>query len=379
MGPPLVLLVAGIIGADMAPNPELATLPISAVIVGTAVFTVPAALLMQKVGRRSGFIAAALVAALAALVAAYAIAVESFPLFCIMLALIGANAAFVQQYRFAATESSTADQAARAVSYLLIGGIAAGFLGPELGRVAKDWLPYGAYTGSFVILGLVYLAAVVVLTFLQDVTVQSQADGKTARPLRALAAQPTFQVAILLSLVAYAVMSFVMTATPISMHRMDGFSIDQTTRVIQSHIMAMYLPSLFSGFLYTRFGTLRMSAVGVACMLASVLISLSSQQLPAYWVALVLLGAGWNFLFIGGTVLLTESYQPDERFKAQAANDFLVFTAQAMASLSAGAIIFRAGWKTVNLLTVPVLLLAAAALFALSRRARPTRQRSLST
>lgn len=369
-GPPIIVLLGGIIASDLAPSPSWATLPISIMVTGVALSTIPAALLMKRIGRRRGFMAAAIVAGLAALLAAYAIARGSFVLFCAATLLIGANGAFVQQYRFAAAESVEARHAGRAVSFVLLGGILAGFLGPEVAKRTTDWLGAGKYAGSFVSLALLYATVAVLLSFLKDVIRQESQAAREERPLREIVVQPIYLVAVLAGAVAYGVMSFIMTATPVHLHMAQGYSLAQTAWVIQSHIIAMYLPSLFTAIVLERLGVLRVMVVGVVCMLACVTLAVISGQLIHFWGALVLLGVGWNFLFVGSTVLLTRSYRPSERFKTQATNDFAIFGIQAFTSLSAGTVLFHANWEILNLINLPFLLLTLVAVLLVRRQIR---------
>jgi MFS family permease len=362
---PAVTLIGGILGSEMAPNPSLATLPISIMVVGLALNAVPAALLMQRIGRRLGFMAAALLTGLACLLAAYAVGQENFLLYCLATFLIGVNGAFVMQYRFAAAESVAPQYVGRAVSLVLVGGIAAGFLGPEIVKRTKDWLDYGLYTGSFASLAILFLVVFLLMIFYQDVTPsQAEASGEE-RSLRVVVAQPIYLTALAAGVVSYGVMTFIMTATPVSMHILHGFTIDQTAWVIQSHVIAMYLPSLFTGFLVEKLGSLRMMVLGLLVMLTCAGLALVNQELLGFWGALVLLGIGWNLLFVGGTTLLTRSYHPAERFKAQAVNDSTVFGVQALASFSAGTVIFLTNWKILITLTLPFLVVLLGGLIIL--------------
>ncbi|MFC1523208.1 MFS transporter [Thermodesulfobacteriota bacterium] len=358
-GAPMIVLLGGIIGAELSGDPSLVTMPIAVMLVGSALFSAPAALIMRKFGRRSSFVGAALIAAACALTAAGAIHLKSFLLFCAATFTIGTTSAFVMQYRFAAIESVDADSVGKAVSMVLLGGIAAAFLGPELVKHTRDWLPYGAYTGSFVGLAGFYLLAALVLSFYRNIGPGTASPSSNGRPLWDVVRQPVFITAVAAGAISYGVMSFIMTATPVSMHIMDCHSLQDTAWVIQSHVMAMYLPSLFTGHLITRFGMFRIMIAGLFCMAACVGIALLNREIIHYWGALVLLGVGWNFLFVGGTSLLTKAYRPEERFRVQAVNDFLVFGFQALASLSAGAVIHRWGWDWVNLLSIPLLIFMA--------------------
>ena len=376
-GPPMVILLGGIIGSELAPYPSWATLPVAIMIVGVAFSSIPASLLMRKIGRRFGFMAGVGVAALAASGAAYAIRLESFSLFCIAIFFMGANIAFVQQYRFAAVESVEAAYAGRAISFVLLCSIVGGYLGPEVGKRAKDLLDYGQYTGSFVSLTVLYSLTAVLLFFLKDLKVQERAiaGDEEERSLRVIVIQPLYFTAICGAAVGYGTMSLIMTATPISMHVMDGYSLEDTAWVIQSHVIAMYLPSLFTGHLMHRFGVLKVMMTGVILLFLCIGIALLHAHLLHYWGALVLLGVGWNFLFIGGTTLLTETYRPAERFKAQATNEFTVFGIQAITSLTAGTLIFLAGWNLLTLIPLPILALMLVLLFARQREASGSRLR----
>jgi MFS family permease len=240
-------------------------------------------------------------------------------------------------------------------------------IGPEVARRFRDLLPLGDFSGSFAGLALLYALVAVLMLFLKNIAPTAEEVHGSERPLRQIIAQPVFLTAVFSGVVAYGVMSFIMTATPVQMNHIQHFDLGQTAFVIQSHVIAMFLPSLFSGFLIERFGTQRIMLAGLACFLATVLVGVYSRDLLHFWGALVLLGVGWNFLFVGSTVLLTEAYRPAERFKAQAANDFLIPAVQSLTSLSAGSVLFAANWQTLNLLNLPFLLLNLAALLWLWR------------
>lgn len=372
-GPPIVVLLGGIVSTTLAPSPALVTLPISLMVVGAAISTIPAALLMRRIGRRRGFMLAAIVAGAGALLAAYALSVGSFALFSFSSLFIGFNGAFVQQYRFAATESVESQFAGRAVSFVLLGGILAGFLGPEVAKRTQNLLDLGLYTGSFVSLAALYGIALLLLNFLKDVAPPAEIQTSKGRPLNEIARQPNYLIAVMAGLVSYGVMTFIMTATPVQMKTINGFNLDQTAWVIQSHIIAMYLPSLISGFLVERFGLFRMMLTGAVLLLACTVIAIYSRELTHFWWALVLLGLGWNLLFVGGTVLLTHTYTMQERFKTQASNDFIVFGVQAAASLSAGSVLYFRSWDQLNLLSLGIVLLAFIVLLS-QRKQLPARQ-----
>ena len=351
---PLITLSGGIIGQTLAPSPLLATLPVTALIIGVATCAVPAALLMGRIGRRSGFMIGAAVAAGGAFLAAIAITAEHFWLFCAATFVIGAAGAFTQQYRFAAAESVRAHHAGRAVSLVLFGGIVAGALGPEIGRQGRLLLD-AEFAGAFLIAGIVQAGVVILLRAVKPPPPGDVETPPAPTPVATLLRRPSFALALAAGATSYAAMSFIMTATPISMHVLDHHSIDDTARVIQSHVIAMYAPSLVTGFLVDWMGVRKMMVGGTMALLACSAVASTSHALGAYWLGLVLLGLGWNLLFIGGTVLLTRSYAPSERFRAQAVNDLAVFGSQACASLASGAVLLRLGWTTTVLVVVPVL------------------------
>ena len=373
----MVVLVGGIVGSRLAPSPAWSTLPVAAMVVGLAVSSAPAALLMKRIGRRPGFLLGAALAVLAAGLGALAMARDSFALLCAATALIGANGAFVSQYRFAAAESAPAAQAGKAVSLVLAGGVLAGLLGPELGRRGKNWFAAAPFAGSFLLAAFLYAACALLLCFLRERRAglpPGPAKGQpgTARPLAAILRQPQALAALLAGIVSFAVMTFTMTAAPVSMHVLDHHTVDRAGFVIQSHIVAMYLPSFFTGFLMARLGLGRVMLLGVLLLAGSTGVSLLGSRLFLYWTALVLLGLGWNFLFVGGTTLLTRSYRPEERFQVQGVNDLLVFGFQAAASLLSGAALFALGWKALNLLNLPLLALMLAVLLAMRASPAPT-------
>ena len=360
-----VFLLGGILGSELAPLPQLATLPVSLTVVGLAATAIPAALLMERIGRRNAFVASAALAAVAALAVAWAVTQESFALLCCATTVLGANLAFQQQHRFAAAESVPPGRVSHAVSTVMIGTLAAAAIGPQLALAIKDLVPGREYAGSFVGVAVLCAAAALVLTqYEAGVPHARVALTGAARPLAQVVRQPMFLIAVAASVVSYAVMSFIMTATPISMHVHDHHSDTDTAWVIQSHLLAMYGPSLFSGKLIARIGVRTGMAAGLALMFACVSIDSAGRDLMHYWWGLVLLGVGWNLLFVAGTSLLTTTYLPAERFRAQAVNEFSVFGTQALASLLAGPAIHALGWRTLNLAALVPLALFAAALVA---------------
>jgi MFS family permease len=360
-----VFLLGSIVGSQLAPRPELATLPVSLTVVGLAATAIPAALLMQRVGRRAAFVASAALASVAALAVAWAIVGSSFALLCAATLVLGANLAFQQQHRFAAAESVTPGRVSHAISTVMVGTLAAAAVGPQLALALKDLVPGHEYAGSFVGVAALCAAAALVLTRSAPGRPPARvAAGGAARPLAEVVLQPAFVVAVAAAVVSYAVMSFIMTATPISMHVHDHHTDTDTAWVIQSHLLAMYAPSLASGRLIGRIGVRAGMGAGLALMTACVAVANAGHDLMHYWWGLVALGVGWNLLFVAGTTLLTTTYGPAERFRAQAVNEFAVFGTQALASLLAGPALHLLGWRTLNLATLAPLALFALALLA---------------
>lgn len=367
-GAPIVILLGGIVGTRLAPSPDLATLPVALMIVGTASTTIPAALLMGKFGRKAGFIFGASYCYLAGLLAAFAISRESFVLFCLATFLVGSHNAFIQQYRFAVAESVAPEKVGQSLSLLMLAGVAAAFMGPESAQRLQGASELGEFAGSFLGLSGFMLVALAMLCFYQNTGVDEEADKREQRSLFNIVQQPKFIVAIMAGVVAWSVMSLMMTATPVSMNQVDHFNLADTAWVIQSHIMAMFLPSLFSGFLISRLGAQKVIMAGLALLFACLYVAYLDRQLIHYWWALVLLGVGWNFLFLGGTTLLTQTYRSAERFKVQALNDFIVFSMQAIAALSSGFILVQFGWSWIIGLSLPWLLLLIPVLFLTRNR-----------
>jgi MFS family permease len=371
----VVVLLGGILGAGLAPAASLATLPASAMVLGVALGTIPAALAMQRFGRRPAFLASALLAAAASVLAALAVTRDAFWLFCLATFLLGANNAVVMQYRFAATEHVEPGRAGQAIAMVMSGALLAALLGPEIGVRAAGLVEGARYAGSFLAAAVLYLGAFAVLWRLPGGGGAAAGRGGGGRPLREIARQPAFLVAVLAGIVSYAVMSFIMTATPVSMHVVDHHPEHHTKFVIQSHLLAMYLPALVSGRIVGRLGTHATMVLGTLTMAGCVAIGVAGgREVLHYWWAMVLLGAGWNLLFVAGTTLLTGTYRPEERFRAQALNEFAVFGSQAVASLLAGVALSAVGWSGLNLASLPLLAaMLAGILLTRGTRAPPAR------
>ena len=354
---PVTVFLSGIIGSQFSPIRSLATLPMALSIVGVAIFAIFAAKVMSIIGRRAGFIFASVGSSLAALMAAYSIIIESFLLFNLGCFLLGAGVAFSHQYRFAAVETVSKDMAPKAISIILLAGIGSAFIGPNLANISKEIIPEHLYAGSYIALAILTLSSTIFLLFYKDNHKPNNFVKKDTRSYFELISQPRFLQALIASAFAYAVMSFLMTATPISMHVMEKISLSKTGLVIQLHIAAMFLPSLITGNLIKKFGHSKIMYAGVVLFSITILTSLFEQNFVNYLTALVFLGFGWNFLFISGTSLLVLTYKEDEKFKAQGFNDLIVYSIQAVASLSAGIFLNLTSWKTMNLICIIFLII----------------------
>ncbi|MBA6365040.1 MFS transporter [Colwellia sp. BRX8-4] len=352
---PVIVFIGGILSTRMASDPSLATLPVTVMILGVACGAIPAAMLAKNKGRRFAIFTGYSVGLVATLTAMVSALIANFELFVFAGLLFGISTSFIQQLRFAAIESIKDDKDIPTVlSILMLSGIFSAFLGPEITVVAKDWLasPYG-YAGSFLVLaGLIVCAMIIMLNF-KNTQIESHQQVGDTRPLSEIIKQPIFIIAILSAAIGFALMSYLMTATPLSMHQMSGHSLHETKWVIQSHIAAMFIPSLFTAWLVKRIGLKSLMLIGTVIYALVAVVALSGEQVMHYWWALILLGIGWNFLFLTGTTLLPQSYKPSERHKVQAINDFIIFGLQATASLLAGWVLFKAGWHTVVLTSMP--------------------------
>ena len=364
----IVMIVGGLAGASVAPTPALATAPIAAMFLGGALGTVPASLWMARVGRRRGFVVGAMLGIAAGLIAAVGVWNRSLVLLSLGTFFVGTYQSFAQFYRFAAAEVSDESYRPRAIGFVLAAGIAAALFGPPLARAGESLLG-PAFTGSFVLVAVVAAVAALVLTRLQ-IAVPAAADVKgSARPLSVIVRQPTYLVALFAATTGYGVMILAMTATPIAMVTHQHSGADASV-VIQLHVLGMFLPSFFTGSLIARLGAIPVMLAGVFILAAHAFTTAAGSEFASFAVALVLLGVGWNFLFVGGTTLLTSTYSAAERGRAQATNDLIVFVVAVASSLSAGALLTAVGWKVMNLLLLPWLAICAVVLGGLGWRTR---------
>jgi predicted MFS family arabinose efflux permease len=360
------MALGAILGGNLAPDKGLATLPIAVMVIGTVIASKPAAMLMRRFGRRTGFVTGAVLGLAGSLLCAFALQQRSFTLFVTGHLLLGSYQGFANYYRFAAVEATEASHSSRAISWVVAGGVVAAFLGPQLGQWGRDWIVGSLFVGSYLAQGALSLLALAILSQVQLKPVAT-AHSVAPRPLREIVSQPALQVSILGAAIGYAVMIMVMTATPLAILGcgLPGTSI---TPVIQWHVVGMFAPSFFTGSLIKRYGAPRIMQVGFALLLGNVVITLLGIEYLNFLSALILLGVGWNFAFIGGTTLLTQTYRPSEQLKVQAINEFSIFGLVAVASLSAGWLYDRFGWVTLNLTVVPLLLIALMLTLTIERR-----------
>jgi MFS family permease len=359
----LVATVGSLAGHALATDKALATLPATAVVVGTALGTIPASFLMRRAGRRLGFIVGSAFAIAGGLVAAGAVGMGSFWLLALGSALVGMSSAFGQLYRFAAAEAVPSAERSRAISMVLAGGLVASFVGPQLARLTAN-LFSTAFVASFLAVPALALLTVLFLLGLRlPVAASDPAVGST-RPLRAIVRQPTFVAAVISQMTGYGAMNLLMTGTPLAMTAHHGHGLGDAVFVIQWHMVGMFLPGFFTGTLIQRIGERATILLGIALNGASLAVAFAGVGVWHFWLALTLLGVGWNLMFVGGSSLVTRTYASAERAKAQAANDFLIWATVAATSLSSGQLLHRHGWHAVVTTTLPLLGLAAAALLA---------------
>jgi MFS family permease len=356
----LVMTIGALAGAQVAPDPQLATAPIAAMFLGTVLTTVPASHLMARFGRRSGFVAGALLGALGGIAGAWGIYSGSLLVLSLGTLLIGAYTAFAQFYRFAASEVAHEKFRPRAISLVLAGGVVAAIAGPALATLGGPLLE-PTYVGSFLISSAVSLTAAGLLSGLRAPSAPPEIGQGEPRPLLAIMRQPAYAVALFAAASGSGVMVLGMTATPLAMEH-HSHSLSEVAIVIQAHVLGMFAPSFFTGALIARFGVIRIMLTGVVLLGGHVLLSLGGTDFVSFGSALVLLGIGWNFLYVGGTTLLTTTYLPAEKARAQAANDLTIYVVGLAASLVAAALLQTLGWRWMNMTLLPWLFMVVVAL-----------------
>ena len=354
---PVTVFLSGIIGSQISPLKSLSTLPMSISVVGIAIGAIFATKVMSLIGRKAGFIFAALGNSLVSLSAAYSIIDKNFFMFCFVNFFLGVGMAFTHQYRFAAAESVDKDKAPKAISIILLGGIVSAGIGPGFANYAKNIVSDHLYAGSYLALAVLTFIPSILFLFYSNTSKIELKIKYSGRSYLQLISQPRYLQAIVASAFGYAIMTFLMTATPLSMHVMDNISLTRTSVVIQLHVACMFLPSLITGYLIKRFGHSKIMYLGVLLYSVTVIASFFDQTFQNYIFALVFLGFGWNFLFISGTSLLVLTYSEEEKFKAQGLNDFIVYSVHAIGSLSAGVLIVLTNWKIMNIICIPLMIL----------------------
>jgi MFS family permease len=361
----------GLVGYALVDNKAFATLGVTSYVIGSALSAMPAALWMARVGRRRGFMTGSVIAIAGSVTCALAIAISSYPLYCLGTGIMGVYTAFGLQYRFAAAEVAAPSFKAKAISLVLAGGIVGGFIGPAASLWAKD-LFARTFLGSFLVLSGIALIALAVQSMVRVPAPHEDERRGGGRPLARIARQPVFVVAALAAALGYGVMNLLMTATPLAMD-FCSHPFSAAALVIEWHVVGMYAPGFVTGSLIRRFGVLKVIVAGVALMTACVAVAVSGVAIWQFWTALVLLGVGWNFMYTGGTTLLTEAYTPAEKAKTQGLNDAIIFTVMAVSSFSSGALVSAAGWSAMNVGALPFLaaVAIAASWLGWSRQRRP--------
>ena len=360
-GVSLLATASALVGLALAPSAGLATVPLGLQFLATMLFTLPASLYMQRVGRRTGFMSGAAIGLAGAGLAAWSVVDASFSGLCAGTFGIGIFIAFAQYYRFAAADIATEEYRSRAISLVLAGGVVAAFAGPNLANASRDMIAGATFAGCFIVVAGLAAMTMLALAFVRVPHRQAHTGHGSSRPLVEIATQPRYLTAVAGALVGYSAMNLLMTSTPLAMEsRTLPFA--DTASVVQWHVVGMFAPSFFTGHLIRRFGTLRIMLAGAVLQAACVAVNLIGDSYTHFLAALVLLGLGWNFLFIGATTLLTETYTAQEKAKAQGFNDLLVFATVTFTATSSGYLHFELGWRSLNIGVLPFLAVVAAAM-----------------
>ena len=359
----LSVSASSIVGFQIAENKALATFPLTFHLLGTMLAGIPASMLMKFIGRRYGFLIGTGIGTFGAASASLAIIYSSFPFFCLSIFCLGVLNGFAQLYRFTAVEVSSIELRTKAVSYVMLGGIAAGFIGPAIASEGKDYIENAQFAGSYLSIILLYFFIVIILMRIRLPQPSVEEQTGDTRPLKVIFMQPKFIVSVLSAMIGYGVMAMIMTATPLAMTKGNGYPFNDAAFIIQWHALGMFAPSFITGSLIKRFGAVQIIFTGILLNFICIAINISGTELINYWSALVLLGVGWNFMFVAGTTMVTETYQPAEKAIVQGVNDFLVFGTAALCSLLSGVLQTSFGWETVNLSTIPLLLIVLVSLF----------------
>ena len=367
----VLVATGGIVGTMLAPDKSLVTLPLSILVLGTWLGTLPLGVLARRLGRRSALQIGTACGVLTGLICCAAVLQGSFLLFNIGAVLSGFYATAHQSYRFAAADTASEAFRPRAVSLVLLGGVAGSVVGPQLVIATKDFWPPYLFAVSYLGQSVLALIAGAVLALLNIPKPPPRAAVGDGRPIFEIAKEPRFIVAVACGVASYSVMNMLMTSAPLAMVGC-GHSVTDATLGIQWHILGMFAPSLVTGTLIARFGIARMAGIGLALIVGAAVINITGISVWHFWIALAVLGVGWNFAFVAASTMVMQCHRPNERNKVQAFNDFLVFGSMAIGSFSSGALLVNSGWSTVNEVVFPVVLVAGALLLwgALRGRAR---------
>lgn len=368
----IIMSVAALAAVNFAPDQSAATLPVTAMIVGLALTTSTATMVIYRLGRTRGLMLGAAIGIPASVVATLAVILGQFYLFAAGLFLVGMSGAFMQQVRFAAADSVAPEFKSQAISWVMFGGVAAGFLGPQLSALSIGWIPGAEYAASFMVIGVISLLSVLVLAGTR--LAPTHAPGATedkGRPLSVLLRQPEIVLPMLGAALSYALMTLIMVAAPLAMVHLCGHSPADAAGAIQWHVVAMFAPSFVTGAIIKRIGANLVTAIGLLLIIACAAIALNGITVAHFTVTLILLGVGWNFGFIGSTAMLATSYRPQEAGRVQAVNEQVVFGSSAIASLSSGFLLQFVGWESINVLAIPLATLTILLLgFGALRQAR---------
>lgn len=368
----VIFATGAIVGATLAPDKTLATLPLTMFVVGMASGTLPAGWIARRHGRRAAFITGSGIGCVAGLVAAGALLLGSFGLYCLATFLAGLYGAVVQSFRFAAADGASPAFRPKALSWVMVGGVFSGVLGPQLVTWTMDlWQPY-VFVASYLAQAVVALVAMAVLSGV-DLPQPVAADRNAGRPLLAIVRQPRFIVAVICGVITYTLMNLVMTSAPLAM-RLCGLPLSTSNAAIQWHVVAMYGPSFFTGSLIARFGAPRVVATGLVLLAGCAATGLSGLTPTHFMIGLVLLGIGWNFGFVGASSMILETHRPEERTRVQSFNDFLIFGTMAVGSFSSGQVLILFGWSAVNWIVLPPVAIGLVALAATRGMRRRTLQ-----
>jgi len=365
----LSITITALVGNSLAPDPSLATFPLALQFVATAASTIPASLLMGRFGRRVGFTLGGLLGVAGGVVACQAVILGSFTLFCVGAALLGAFSAHVALYRFAAAEVAGPELRSRAISLVMVGGVASAILGPELAKWSRDLFAPILFAGGYAAIAALAFIGLALVQVIDLPPAPGRRAGGGGRPLREILTQPSLIVAVLCAMVAYGSMNLIMVSTPLAMVAcLHPF--ETAAFVIQWHVVGMYAPSFVTGHIIERIGVLRVISIGALLILACVAVNLTGVEVLQFWGGLVLLGVGWNFMYVGATTLLTETYRPEEQSRVQAFNEFMVFGTTAFTALASGAVFNALGWQILNVSVIlPIIAAATAALWLIRQRA----------